>query len=227
MFFSNATRPTVSATGRSGRDAVTRPKTCAVTAFQPVGIESGGDDADLGSDSVAAQRLRHLRRRRDHRVNRVALPAGHAARDGAQDRTRDVRQVVMEVFLEVRVVGLHHGNGETARKPQTHEMGNEGRVNVDQVEIAMQGLDRALEVARDDHTVFRVEREVTRPDTDDARLVLAGFRVPRHDEHTCAALGIEIPAEGLDRRGDPVDAGKVDVGKHQDARRAHRQAGID
>ena len=105
-------------------------------------------------------------------------------------------------------------------------MRHEGRVNVDQVELAMQRLDRALELARDDHAVFRIEREVARPDADDARFVVVGLGVLWRDEHARAPLGREIASESLDRRGNPVDAGKVDVGKHQDARRAHRHAYI-
>ena len=133
----------------------------------------------------------------------------------------------MEVFLEKRVVRLHHGNTEPAREPETHDMRHERRVNVDQVEFAMQRLDGTLELARDDHAVFRVERKVARPDADSSWFVLTGLRVLWRDEHARAPLGSEIAPKRLDRRGNPVDARKVDVGKHQDARRAHRHGAID
>ena len=133
----------------------------------------------------------------------------------------------MEIFLEKRVVGLHHGNPKAAREPETHDMRHERRVNVDEVEIAMQRVDGALELARDNYAVFRVEREVARPYADDAWFIQTGLRVLRRDEHARAPLRSKVPAESLDRSGNAVDAGKVDVGQHQDARCAHRQGAID
>ena len=133
----------------------------------------------------------------------------------------------MEVLLEVRVVGLDGRYAEPAREPQPREMRDERRVNVDQVELAVQRLDGALDFAGDDYAVFRVEGEVARPDANDARLIVPQFRVLRRDEDTRTTPCLEIPAKGLDRRGNAVHPGEVDIRELEDARRAHRHSAID
>ena len=63
----------------SGRDAVTGAKARAVPAREPCDVETGRDHLRLGPHAVAVQHVRHLRRRRDDGVDRIALPPGDRA----------------------------------------------------------------------------------------------------------------------------------------------------
>ena len=72
---------------------------------------------------------------------------------------------MMEILLEVRVVRLDDTQAEPARQLDAGTVRYEGRLNVHDVESAHETCADTLEVPARHDAVFRIKRQVTRPDT--------------------------------------------------------------
>ncbi len=107
MFFSNATRPTCTSVGRPGampwraRNAAPSPPQAASSSM-PVGIISIGH-----AHAVSAQHFQHGAGGHHQCIEIVALVARETPCQRTHPRLRHERDVVVQVFLEQSVVGLH------------------------------------------------------------------------------------------------------------------------
>jgi hypothetical protein len=106
---------------------------------------------------------------------------------------------VVEIFLEERVVGFDDRESQPACEAPSHAMRHKRRLHVDQVECSLLPERGTLELAGDRNAVLRVEREISRADPDDARLVVPRLRIAWRHEDTVAALGLEVVPESLYR----------------------------
>jgi hypothetical protein len=136
MFFSCATRPTKSATGRPSGDAV--PGAESLRRSPPANASernAGGQDMDRHGDAVAFRRCciavdgtmtasSALHWRREKRAPGPQPAAGQEGR------------VVLQVFLEQRVIGGQHRQAERAGRAQAGVVRDERGLDVDQVAIA-------------------------------------------------------------------------------------------
>jgi hypothetical protein len=95
-------------------------------------------------------------------------------------------------------------------------VGDEGRLDVDQVELLAAQLGQMAQDRAQLHApVLRVEQHLVRRHTLDARFVARFAPVRRCDQHALVAELRKLTAKALDGRGDPVDTGEVHVREHQ------------
>ncbi len=217
MFFSCATRPTSSITGRSAAMPCCVRNARAVAALELVEIQARGNRVDGARDAVAGEHVGELARRRDDGVDGVALAPRDRASERACGSGRQQRHVVMQVLLEERVIGLERRDVQAARSLDPDPMRDERRLDVQHVDAADEGEASRERRARLHHAVFGIEREVARRLAQDTLVVLPPGRIRGRDEPGLAAVRREITAERLDRRRHAVYPREVDVRDHEHA----------
>jgi hypothetical protein len=202
-------------------DAVASTKGCAIASCEGIQPDAGGQDRHRGAHAVGGEGARHRRRRHDHVVELARRSAGESPRDPAAEGGGQERQVVLEVVLEVGVVGLDHRHAATAGEIDTSAVRRERRLDVNQVE-GRQAIAGGAEAPGWHPAVLGIERHRIAVDPhqalfggalDAARRAVgvAGAK----ERHRDAAL-FELAPESRDRRRDAVDARKVDVRKIED-----------
>lgn len=115
-------------------DAQPRPERDAITRFGPLRIDARRDDAHVTIHPVAAEGVTHRRRGHHDRVHVIALRARESPRGESQSGARQPRQVVVQVFLEIRVVRLDDGQRQAPGEPHAEIMRDERRVDVHDIE---------------------------------------------------------------------------------------------
>ena len=201
-----------------GRDTVPPAECRAVATRELASINAGRQDRDRPLDPVRAQHLLHRRRRDDDPVERVALPAAHAARCNPEQAARQERHVVMEVLFEVRVPGLDHRQPVPAGPAHTGRVRDERRLDMHHVDPArIDTSERTVECAAAHQPVFRVHRHASRRDAMHVRIGRIARPVTRHHQRAAVLTVLaQAPPEGGDRGRDTVHAREEHVRNHQD-----------
>ena len=197
-------------------NAVTRAERGPIAARELLEIEPGRYHVHRSFDAVSDQHVGELPRRRNHGVHGIALSQRRAAREGSRHGARQQRHVVMQVFLEERVIGLEHRHAQLTRDPLADPMSDERRVDVHGVDAPAEREPRSSRRTPMHHAVFRIEDEVPRRLAQDPGVVLPRLRIARRDQPGLAVQRREVAAEGLNRGRDAVDAGEIDVRDEQD-----------
>ena len=179
MFFSYATRPTYSSSGRSaGRSNCCRkrapsPRT-KLDAGRPVGSTSIGT-----CHAVVDQRVAHRRARRNQRRDIVALGQREATRDPSPHPPRQDRHVVVQVVLEERVIRRDHRQTVRARETHTRVVRDEWCVDMDQVDPGCELGDQRRLQWRPKETADPLDRAARRPN---ARARCRARHLPRRPD---------------------------------------------
>jgi hypothetical protein len=152
------------------------------------------------------------------------LRDSEAPRREAHQRSRHHRHIVVQVFLEVRVVALDDRNLQGTREADAVVVGDERRLDVYDIEAALREL-RAQRAQRAQlhHAVLGIARQIARGDADRlADLGGAPGGIVRRNQHRLVAGRMQPAPEGLDRRRNAVDPRKIHVRDHQDAHAGSR-----
>ena len=135
MFFSCATRPTYSSSGRSVGMPKRARKARAIARDEAVGRQPGGNHLGARADAVLEQQRPHRLRWHHDRIELTALRACEAPRQRAADRARQQRHVVMQVLFKEGVIGRDHRDAGAAGESHPGVVRHERRVDVHQVEM--------------------------------------------------------------------------------------------
>ena len=165
---------------------------------------------------IGQQARQGTRRWHQRRVEGVALAARKGARLIPQPAGRQPRRVMLQVFLEQRVVGRQHRQLQAAGSGQAGIVGDEGGLDVDRVAVARRCEHCAMHGPPADQPVFGIARQRPAGDANDAGFIRF-VAVTRHDQTNLDATGGQRSAERFDRGRHPIDAREVDIGHHQDA----------
>ena len=202
---------------RSGRkNAVLVTKSLTVAAAKLGQRNAGRQHVQRHGDAITIQALLHGCRGHDDGIQRIALLARQGARLALEPARGKERRVVLQVFLEQRVIGGDHRQAEGAGRFQAGVLGDERSLDVDQVAILRRFKHGAMHGAPAHQPVFRITRHRPAGDANDARLVRL-ITVTRHHQPDLDPLPGQRLAEGFNRGGHPIDPGKIDVRHHQDA----------
>jgi len=190
------------------------------TALGPEVIDgnAGRHAMQRRGDAIVDQRVLHRAGRHDDRIERVALAPRERTRKGPQRALGQGRDVVVQVFLEMRVIGGDAGQAQAACMAQAGIVRGEGRLHMDQIagqrtEIAQ----RAAQRLAMHQTILGVEGNPPCRHARDAGIVKMRRRIRRRNDSYLDVLFRQGVAKGLDGGGDAIDAGEIYVGDHQDA----------
>ncbi len=118
-----------------GGDRVPGAEARAVAPSHGVRADAGRDHAHRCRHTVRVERVAHRGRRHDHPVELSRRFPSQSSRDPPTEAGRQERQVVLEVVLEVGVVGLDHRHPPPASEIDAGAMRRERGLDVDQIDL--------------------------------------------------------------------------------------------
>ena len=168
MFFSKARRPDVNQHPAVFGDTVSTAKALAVAGAELVELDTGWDDACRHPDPIGFEDLQHGLGRDHQGVHVVALGGRETPGGQPQPCRGDDGDVLVQVLFEEGMIRLDHRHPEPPRQGRPCIVGHEGGMDVQQVEATGRQPDSVgLEAAGAQDAVLRVQREITRGDSQD------------------------------------------------------------
>jgi hypothetical protein len=124
---------------------------------------------------------------------------------------------VIQVFLEIGVIGFDGRDSQPPGELHPDVMGDERRLDMQQIEAAApERLIQRQNFPRLQDPVLRIQKQVARGDSNDAGIVVGRRRVVRRDQQRGMTERRQTPAEGRDGGRHAVDPRKVHIREHQD-----------
>ncbi len=202
--------------GAVGGNAVARTERGSIAARELLEIEPGRYDVHRSFDAVTYQHVGELPRRSNHGIHGIALSQGSAARKSTRHRARQQRHVVMQIFLEERVIRLEHRHAQLTRNLLADPVRDERCLDVHDVDAPAEREPCSQRGAPMQHSVFRIEDQIAGRLPQYPGVVLPCLGIAWRNQPRLAVQCREVASEGLNRGRDAVDAGEVDVRDEQD-----------
>ena len=187
-------------------------KTGAVARLEAMGRESRGNDMHRRRDPVVEQHRAHGLRGRDERCDVPALRARKSARHWPPEGARQDRHIVVQILFEEGVIGRNAGDLPPPRIAHACIVGEEGCMNMDEVEGGREILQCTGEPAPAHAPVLRIPRHGGGGHAHNSRLrCKARGPVVRSNQQGLDAAGGEVMPKGRHGRRYPVDAREIHV----------------
>ncbi len=196
-----------------------RPEALRPPLAKTIRGQTRWQNVDRGRDAVLQQNLAHRLGGRDQCLHVGALRAGEFAGQRLPEAPRQHRDIVVQIFLEERVVRGHTGDLERLRQADAGVVRDERRVDVHQIDILEPiAAERLIQCAPAHAPILGVSGDARGRNPNDGRVgLILRTGIVRSDQKGLDVAAGEIVSKRPDGRGHAIDAWKEDVGNEQSA----------